>query len=227
MPQPIADGKSGSSKGEYGRTSASSDASVRIHHRWPVGVSIRDKHGDETEIGVFGVVVTANELRVMTIGDRISFFGAPPLIRDFTLSLPVARQEIPINWSVDRISVEGRFAISRRLCRTSMNPQPFVHEEPEFSLFCRGQSTNHFLIRYWVGNDCDEYVVNLDSRNQAWVIPAHVHEHLSQWFGISDESEVVAGENDGGELREPEDEIKVPAPENAGGDDGESGNDAE
>lgn len=167
------------------------------------GVSIRDKYGDENEVGMFGVVVTSDELRVMTIGDRISFFGTPALIREFALSLPDGRHDIAINWSVDRVSVEGRFAISRRLCRTSMSAQPFVHEEPEFSLLCRGPNTNKFVIQYRVDNEYDEYVVNHDSRNQVWVIPAHVHEHLSQWMGVHNDeenAEEVRGEVVGAEV---------------------------
>lgn len=161
------------------------------------GVKIRDRHGEENEIGVFGVVVTTDELRVVVFGDRISFFGAPSLIREFALALPVRRQEIPINWSVDRVSVEGRFAISRRLCRTILNREPFLHDEPEFLLICRGQNTNSFVIRYWVDDDFDEHMVNVDGRNQPWVIPMNVYEHLSRWFGVNEEDNDAAGAQGG------------------------------
>lgn len=175
------------------------------------GVTIRDRHGQENEVGVYGVVVTADELRVVVFGDRISFFGAPPLIREFTLALPVRRQEIPINWSVDRVSVEGRFAISRRLCRTILNREPFLHDEPEFSLICRGQNTNSFTMRYWVDDDYDEHMVNVDGRNQPWVIPMNVYEHLVRWFGVNEDENDAAAPRGG--MVEPEPIIgnEVPA----------------
>lgn len=151
-----------------------------------VGAAVRDLSGVVHEIQAYGIEVTSDSLRLMVIGDHISVFGTPARNREFALLLPEEEQEIQMSWDTDRLSIAGRYAVSKNLFRATMRAQPFVHGEAEFTIICRGPLAKKFSIRYWVdGNIGELYTVNYDSRRQVWVVPTNMYEHFEYWFSAA------------------------------------------
>lgn len=127
------------------------------------GVTVRDRANDEYEVGMFGVNVTSDELRIMVFGNRISFFAQPTRAREFTVLLPEMRPEVNFSWAYERLAVNGRYAFSKNLFRATMQTDPFVHGEAEFTLLGRGTKTNQLVLEYGP-IEKEQYRINIDGR---------------------------------------------------------------
>lgn len=168
------------------------------------GVTVRDRANDEYEVGMFGVNVTSDELRIMVFGNRISFFGQPTRAREFTVLLPEMQPEVNF--------------FSKNLFRATMQTDPFVHGEAEFTLLGRGTKTNQLVLEYGP-IEKEQYRINIDGRGQVWSLPQAMYEHMVYWCatpeGTFDESDAGDEEANNAEERIEEENFAT------GGSDGE------